>query len=76
MFHDIADKVGQYLNNANWIYTVDHFGNIENRGSGPYSSLHAGKYSADDNFRLQAYDSTIPPVGNWKPVTPLQDITG
>ena len=75
MFHDIGEKVGQYLNNANWQYTVDHFGNIENRGSGPYSSLHAGKYSADDNFRLQAYDSTIPPEGNWKPVTPLQDIS-
>jgi len=76
MFHDIGERVGQYLNNANWTSTVDNFGNIENRGSGPYSSLKAGKYSADDNFRLQKYDSTIPPEGNWTPVTPLQDITG
>ena len=59
MFHDIGEKVGQYLNNANWTNTVDHFGKITNRGSGPYSSLHTGKYSADDNWRLQAYDSTI-----------------
>ena len=76
MFHDIAEKVGPYLNNANWQYTVDNFGPIENRGSGPYSSLHAGKYSADDNWRLQSYDPTIPPEGNWTPLTPLQDITG
>jgi ABC-type branched-subunit amino acid transport system substrate-binding protein len=76
MFHDIAEKVGPYLNNTNWIYTVDTFGKIENRGSGPYSSLHTGKYSADDNWRLQAYDPTLGSAGNWKPLTKLQDITG
>ena len=41
------------------------------RGSGDFASLHQGKYSTDDNWRLQAFDSTIPPDGNWKPVTPL-----
>jgi len=76
MFHDIAQRVGQYLNNTNWVYTVDHFGPITNRGSGPYSSLHAGKYSADDNWRLQAYDPTLGQEGLWKPTTPLQDISG
>jgi len=76
MFHDIGEKVGQYLNNTNWQYTVDHFGPITNRGSGPYSSLHAGKYSADDNWRLQVYDPTLGDAGLWKPMTPLQDITG
>ena len=76
MFHDIGERVGPYLNNANWTYAVDHFGNITNRGSGPYSSLKAGKYSADDNFRLQAYDSKLGEAGNWKAVTPLQNITG
>jgi hypothetical protein len=76
MFHDIAARVGQYLNNANWVNTVDNYGNIENRGSGPYSSLHTGKYSADDNWRLQQYDPTIGEEGNWKAITPLQDIAG
>ena len=47
-----------------------------NRGSGPYSSLHTGKYSADDNWRLQVYDSTLGDDGLWKPITPLQNITG
>jgi len=76
MFHDIAQRVGTYLNDTNWVNTVDHFGPITNRGSGPYSSLHTGKYSADDNWRLQAYDSSLGNTGLWKAVTPLQDITG
>jgi ABC-type branched-subunit amino acid transport system substrate-binding protein len=76
MFHDIGQKVGKYLNNTNWVNTVNTFGAIENRGSGPYSSLHTGKYSADDNWRVQAYDSTLGTTGLWKPITPLQNITG
>jgi ABC-type branched-subunit amino acid transport system substrate-binding protein len=76
MFQDIATKVGPYLNNTNWISTVDNFGPIPNRGSGPYSSLRTGKYSADDNWRLQEYDSSLGNTGLWKPVTPLEDITG
>jgi ABC-type branched-subunit amino acid transport system substrate-binding protein len=76
MFRDIGQRVGQYLNNTNWVYTVDNFGPITNRGSGPYSSLHTGKYSADDNWRLQQYDPTLGQEGLWKPITPLQDITG
>jgi len=76
MFHDIGQRVGQYLNNTNWVYTVDNFGPITNRGSGPYSSLHTGKYSADDNWRLQSFDPTLGQEGLWKPITPLQDITG
>jgi ABC-type branched-subunit amino acid transport system substrate-binding protein len=76
MFHDIAARVGKDLNNTNWINTVNHFGAITNRGSGPYSSLHKGKYDVEDNFRLQAYDSSIPPAGNWKPLSPLQNVPG
>jgi hypothetical protein len=76
MFHDIGERVGKYLNNQDWVYTVDHFGKIENRGSGPYSSLHTGKYTADDNWRLQEYDPSLPTDGNWKAITPLQDISG
>ncbi len=76
MFHDIAQRVGPYLNNTNWIDTVNNFGAITDRGSGPHASLHTGKYSADDNWRLQAYDSSLGNTGLWKPITPLEDIPG
>jgi ABC-type branched-subunit amino acid transport system substrate-binding protein len=74
-FHDIGARVGQYLNNTNWQNTVNTFGKIANRGSGDFASLHAGKYTTDDNWRLQEYDSSIPPEGNWKAITPLEDIS-
>jgi ABC-type branched-subunit amino acid transport system substrate-binding protein len=75
MFHDIAQRAGPYLNNTNWIDTVNHFGSLTNRG-GYYASLHAGKYSANDSWRLQTYDSSLGNTGLWKPITPLQNITG
>jgi hypothetical protein len=74
MFQDIGNKVGPYLNNTNWVNTVNHFGHIENRGSGPYSSLSTGKYDADDNYRLVEFDSSLPPDGNWKALTPLENV--
>jgi hypothetical protein len=76
MFRDIATRVGKNLNNANWTKTVDTFGHIDNYGSGPYSSLHKGKYDAEDNFRLEAFDSSIPPIGNWRGITAVENITG
>jgi hypothetical protein len=76
MFHDIGEKVGKNLNNTAWVKTVDGFGAITNRGSGPYSSLHTGKYDAEDNFRLEEFDPSIPPNGNWKAITPVENITG
>jgi len=74
MFDDIATKVGPWLNNQNWVTTVNNFGHIENRGTGPYSSLGTGKYDADDNFHLVQIDSTLPPDGNFKALTELQDV--
>jgi hypothetical protein len=76
MFHDIAAKVGPELNVANWLGTVSNYGTITDRGGGPYASLHTGHYNVQDSFRLQEFDSSIPPEGDWNPVTPLQDITG
>ncbi|MGZ6966903.1 MAG: ABC transporter substrate-binding protein [Acidimicrobiia bacterium] len=76
MFHDIAAKVGTDLNNTNWVKAVNTFGAITNRGSGPYSSLHSGKYDVEDNFRLEEFDSAISPNGNWKALTPVENITG
>ena len=74
MFDDIATKVGPWLNNDNWINTVNHFGHIANRGTGPYSSLGTGKYDADDNFQLVQFDSSLPPDGNFKSITGLEDV--
>ncbi len=74
MFDDIATKVGPWLNNQNWVNTVNNFGHIENRGTGPYSSLGTGKYDADDNFHLVQIDSSLPPDGNFKALTELQDV--
>jgi hypothetical protein len=78
MFADIAKKVGPHLNSDNWVHTVDTYGPIRNVGAGQYASLHAGKYDVDDTFRLEAYDSSLPPKGkgNWNPLTELQNISG
>jgi ABC-type branched-subunit amino acid transport system substrate-binding protein len=76
MFHDIATRVGKNLNNANWTTTVNSFGHIDNRGSGPYSSLHTGKYDAEDNFRLEAFDSSVGTKGDWRAITPVENTPG
>ena len=78
MFHDIGERVGKYLNNTNWVNTVNNFGPDRRTGApGPYSSLHTGKYSADDNWRLQAYDSDDPGRrATGSRITPLENITG
>ena len=53
MFHDIGQRVGPDLNNTNWVNTVNTYGPITNRGSGPYSSLTKGnttpKTTGDSN---------------------------
>ena len=76
LFHDIAARVGSNLNNANWVSTVNTFGHVDNKGGGQYASLRAGKYDIEDTFRLEAWDSTIPPIGDWRAVTPLENIPG
>ncbi len=75
LFHDIMVKVGQYPNTANWQYVVNHFGPVTNRGGGQYASLTQGKYDIDDSFRLEAFDSSIS-NGDFKPLTPIQNVTG
>ena len=76
MFHDIGQRVGRDLDNTNWVNTVNTYGPITNRGSGPYSSLTKGKYDAEDDWRLEQIDTSLPPDGQFRPMTPLQDITG
>jgi hypothetical protein len=74
MFDDIATKVGPWLNYENWVNTVNTFGHIDNKGTGPYSSLGTGKYDADDNFQLVQIDTSLPPDSNFKAITKLQDV--
>ena len=75
LLHDIGQRVGKYLNDTNWVNVVDHYGTIRTM-DGLYGSIHTGKYAADDGFALVAYDPTIPPEGDWRYLTPLQDIAG
>lgn len=76
LFHDIAARVGPNLNNANWVATVNTFGHVDNKGGGQYASLRTGKYDIEDTFRLEAFDSSIPAAGDWRAVTPLENIPG
>jgi hypothetical protein len=76
MFQDIANRVGPNLNVTNWQSTVANYGPIRNMGGGQYASLHTGKWDIDDSFRLVEFDSSIAPKGQWKPLTPIQDVVG
>jgi len=76
LLHDIATRVGKYLNAANWVATVDSFGPVVDRGGGTYASLRKGKYDIADTFDLQSFDPTISPSGNWKALGPYQNIPG
>jgi len=75
MFHDIGERVGTYLNDANWVNAVDHYGAIRVMSS-LYGSLHVGKYDAGDTFALVAYDPTVGPEGDWRYLTQVQDVSG
>jgi ABC-type branched-subunit amino acid transport system substrate-binding protein len=75
IFKQIGDRVGQYLNNDNWRNVADHFGKIPVMQS-LYGSIHAGKYDADDSFGLVTFDPTIPPEGDWKYLTAVEDVPG
>ncbi len=75
MFATIAKRVGPYLNNDNWIRTVNTFGAIDVTST-IYASIHEGKYDADDTYGLKAYDPTIPEIGDWRDVTPVQNVGG
>jgi ABC-type branched-subunit amino acid transport system substrate-binding protein len=75
MFATIADRVGVNLNSTNWVNAVNNFGPIDDTST-IYASIHAGKYDADDTYGLVAYDPTIPKLGDWRAVTPVQNVGG
>jgi hypothetical protein len=72
-FATIAKKVGRYLNNDNWVQTVNTFGPVDDTST-VYASLHKGKYDADDTYGLVAYDHTIGDAGDWRRLTPVQNV--
>ena len=74
-FATIAKRVGKYLNNANWVNTVDNFGPIDDTST-IYASIHRGKYDADDTYGLVAYDPSIGADGDWSHVTPAENVSG
>ncbi|HEY1739744.1 MAG TPA: hypothetical protein VGI86_13585, partial [Acidimicrobiia bacterium] len=73
MFKQIADRVGPYLNAPNWENAVNHFGHVEDMST-IYASLHQGKYDADDTYGLVAYDPSIPALGDWKQLSPIENV--
>ncbi|HTL86662.1 MAG TPA: ABC transporter substrate-binding protein [Acidimicrobiia bacterium] len=74
-FATIAKKVGPYLNTDNWVQAVDNFGPIDDTST-LYASLHKGKYDADDTYGLVAFDPSVGAAGDWRHVTPVQNVTG
>jgi phosphotransferase system HPr-like phosphotransfer protein len=72
MFQQIAEKSGPNPTNTTWASAVDGFGKINVVGEA-FASIGKGKYDADNGFRLGAFDSTIPPQGDWKALSPLVD---
>ena len=75
MFQDIATQVGKDLNNTNWTNTVNNLGPVKVMNT-DFASLHAGKYDADDTYGLVAFDPSIPPIGEWRHVTPTENVSG
>ncbi len=75
MFQDIATHVGKDLNNTNWTNTVNTLGPVKVMNT-DWASLHAGKYDADDTYGLVAFDPKRGPKGEWRHVTPGEDVGG
>jgi hypothetical protein len=75
MFRDIASRVGKDLNVPNWVTTVNNFGSIQVMNT-DWASLHAGKYDADDTYGLVQFDPNLKPIGEWKHLTPTEDVSG
>ena len=74
-FATIAARVGPYLNDTNWVNTVDTYGAIDDTST-IYASIHKGKYDADDTYGLVAYAPAVGAAGDWKHVTPVENVSG
>jgi ABC-type branched-subunit amino acid transport system substrate-binding protein len=76
LLQQIGDKVGKDLNADTWATAVNSYGPIRDVGGGQFASLRTGKYDTNDTYRLETFDSSLPPHGQWRPATPLENITG
>jgi len=76
ILQQIGDRAGKDLNADTWAAAVNSYGPIRDVGGGQFASLHMGKYDTNDTYRLEAFDSSIPPHGNWRPLTALENIAG
>jgi ABC-type branched-subunit amino acid transport system substrate-binding protein len=76
-FETIAEKAGKTLNNTTWKKAVDSMGPIDDKlVLGKWASLHKGKYDANDTFGLVEFDSSAGTTGDWKALTPVEDVAG
>jgi ABC-type branched-subunit amino acid transport system substrate-binding protein len=76
-FKTIAEKAGKQLNNTTWTKAVNTMGPIDDTlVLGQWASLHTGKYDANDTFGLVAFDSSAGITGDWKALTPVEDVSG
>ncbi len=76
-FKTIAEKAGKTLNNRTWTKAVNTMGTVDNTFVlGKWASLHTGKYDANDTFGLVAFDSSAGTTGDWKALTPVENVAG
>ena len=78
MFHDIA-RQGRQEPEQRQLGEGRRHASARSRTAapGPYSSLHTGKYDVEDNFRLAGVRlRRSSPDGDWKAITPVENITG
>jgi ABC-type branched-subunit amino acid transport system substrate-binding protein len=73
MFAAIAQRVGPYLNDTNWVNTVNNFGPVDDTST-IYATVHKGKYDADDTYGLVAYDPSLGADGDWTHLTPVENV--
>ncbi len=76
-FKTIAENAGKTLNNTTWTKAVNTMGPIDDQlVLGKWASLHTGKYDANDTFGLVTFDGASGTTGDWKAMTPVQDVAG
>jgi hypothetical protein len=76
-FKTIAEKAGKTLNNSTWTKAVNTMGPMDDQlVLGRWASLHTGKYDANDTFGLVAFDAASGTTGDWKALTPVEDVAG
>ncbi len=76
-FKTIAEKAGKTLDNSTWTKAVNTMGPIDDQlVLGKWASLHTGKYDANNTFGLVAFDSSAGTTGDWKALTPVEDVSG